>query len=123
MNNTVLIAVIGASGSGLVAITALLLDYRGFASLDARMLALEFRVDGRLESLRSDMGELNKTMTSTSKRNDVVITVPVRQNLHTHGEGRVTTGTRSYKQICSVQMSGFAPACSVAVGWRIPGRA
>jgi hypothetical protein len=41
MENNVLIALIGATSSGLVAITALLLNYRGFASLDARMLALE----------------------------------------------------------------------------------
>ena len=64
MDNNVFIPLIGASSSGLVAITALLLNYRGFASLDARMLALESRVDGRLNSLQSDMRDLNKTMTA-----------------------------------------------------------
>ncbi len=63
MDNTVLLALIGASSSGLVAITALMLNYRGFVSLDARVLALEFRVDGRLNSMQSDMRDLNKTMT------------------------------------------------------------
>ena len=64
MDNTVLIALIGASSSGLVAITALLLNYRGFASLDARMLSLETRVDGRLNMMQNDMKDLNKTMTA-----------------------------------------------------------
>jgi hypothetical protein len=64
MDNTVLIALIGASSSGLVAITALLLNYRGFASLDARMLSLETRVDGRLNMMQNDMKDLNKAMTA-----------------------------------------------------------
>lgn len=37
MDNTVIFALIGASSSGLVAMTALILNYRGFASLDARL--------------------------------------------------------------------------------------
>jgi hypothetical protein len=64
MDNNVLIALIGASSSGLVAITALLLNYRGFASLDARLLALETRVDNRLNMMQGDMKAMNKTMTA-----------------------------------------------------------
>jgi hypothetical protein len=64
VDNNVLIALIGASSSGLVAITALLLNYRGFASLDARLLAFESRVDNRLNMMQSDMKDLNKTMTA-----------------------------------------------------------
>jgi len=65
MDNSVLIALIGASSSCLVAITALLLNYRGFASLDTtRMTSLENRVDARLNALQQDMKDLNKTMTA-----------------------------------------------------------
>lgn len=64
MDNNVLIALFGAGSWGLVAITALLLNYRGFASLDARLLALESRVDGRLNAMQADMKGLNKTMTA-----------------------------------------------------------
>ena len=51
--------------------TALVLNYRGFASidgrfaaLDGRMLSFEGRVDGRLTMLQSDMKDLNKAMTA-----------------------------------------------------------
>ncbi len=71
MDNNVLIALIGASSSGLVAITALLLNYRGFTSIDgkfnaleARMLAFETRIDSRLNTMQQDMKDLNKTMTA-----------------------------------------------------------
>jgi hypothetical protein len=64
MDNTVIVALIGSSGSVLVAITALVLNYRGFASIDARMLALESRVDSRLSLMQNDMKDLNKTMTA-----------------------------------------------------------
>lgn len=53
MTNEVLVALISAGGSVLVAVTALLLNYRGFASLDARM-----------NLMQSDMKDLNKTMTA-----------------------------------------------------------
>ena len=52
MDNTVIVALISSSGSVLVAITALILNYRGFASIDARMLALESRVDARFNLMR-----------------------------------------------------------------------
>ncbi|HZL56345.1 MAG TPA: hypothetical protein VFC21_04660, partial [Bryobacteraceae bacterium] len=78
MDNTVIVALISASSSGLVAITALLLSYRGFASIDARfaslesrMLATENRFDGRfsaierrLDGMQQDMKDLNKAMTA-----------------------------------------------------------
>jgi len=71
MDNTVIVALISAGGSVLVAITALVLNYRGFASIDgrfasleARMLAFEGRVDARLNMLQSDMKDLNKAMTA-----------------------------------------------------------
>ena len=69
MDNTIIVALIGSGGSVLVAVTALLLNYRGFASIDgrfasleARMLAFELRVDSRLNMMQSDMKDLNKTM-------------------------------------------------------------
>ena len=73
MDNTVLVALISSGGSVLVAVTALVLNYRGFASIDARMLSLENRVDSRIVSLenrvdarlnlmQADMKDLNKAM-------------------------------------------------------------
>jgi len=53
MSDNVLVAMIGAASSGLVAVTALLLNYRGFASLDARM-----------NLMQTDMKDLNKAMTA-----------------------------------------------------------
>ncbi len=78
MDNTVIVALISAGGSVLVAITALVLNYRGFASIDGRfaslearmfsfegrMLSFESRVDARLNMLQSDMKDLNKAMTA-----------------------------------------------------------
>jgi hypothetical protein len=64
MENAVIVALISSSGSVLVAITALVLNYRGFASIDARMLSLESRVDSRLNLMQADMKDLNKTMTA-----------------------------------------------------------
>ncbi len=69
MDNTVSVALISSAGSALVAITALVLDYRGFASiggrfasLEARMLAFESRVDSWLSMMQSDMKDLNRAM-------------------------------------------------------------
>ena len=75
MDNNIATALISGGGSVLVAITALILNYRGFTSLDARLTWLESRVDGRFTSLESrfearfnsmqaDMKDLNKTMTA-----------------------------------------------------------
>jgi hypothetical protein len=78
MDNTITVALISAGSSGLVAITALILSYRGFSSIDARfsslesrLLATESRFDGRfaaierrLDGLQQDMKDLNKAMTA-----------------------------------------------------------
>ena len=71
MDNTVTVALISSGSAALVAVTALLLNYRGFASIDgkftsleARMLAFETRVDSRLNMMQADMKDLNKTMTA-----------------------------------------------------------
>ena len=67
MDNNVLIALIGAGSSGLVAITALLLSYRGFASIDARFAAMDARfasIERRLDLMQTHMKDLNKTMTA-----------------------------------------------------------
>jgi flagellar capping protein FliD len=71
VDNTVLTALISTSGAALVAITALLLNYRGFAaidsrlaSLDSRVNSLESRVDMRFNSMQADMKDLNKAMTA-----------------------------------------------------------
>jgi hypothetical protein len=53
MDNTVIVALISSSGSVLIAITALILNYRGFASIDAR-----------LSLMQSDRKDLNKSMTA-----------------------------------------------------------
>jgi hypothetical protein len=44
MDNTVIVALISAGGSVLVAITALVLNYRGFASIDGRFSSLDARI-------------------------------------------------------------------------------
>jgi hypothetical protein len=64
LDNNIATALVSAGGSVLVAVTALILNYRGFASLDARMTSLENRVDGRLNSIQADMKDLNRTMTA-----------------------------------------------------------
>lgn len=53
MDNTVIVALISTGGSVLVAVTALVLNYRGFASIDAR-----------LNLMQSDMKDLYKAMTA-----------------------------------------------------------
>lgn len=51
MSKPIVTALIGANTSMIVAVTALLLNYRGLVSLDARMLRLEQRMD----TLRADL--------------------------------------------------------------------
>jgi hypothetical protein len=60
VDSNVLIALIGAGSSGLVAITALVLNYRGFSSIDARFAS----IDARLNLMQADMKDLNRTMTA-----------------------------------------------------------
>ncbi len=59
MTDTVIVALVAASGSVLVAVTALLLNYRGFASIDGRLLA----VDQRMHDLTGAVNELDKRLT------------------------------------------------------------
>ena len=44
----------------LIAVTALLLNYRGFVSIDGRFASVERRLD----MMQADMKDLNKTMTA-----------------------------------------------------------
>jgi hypothetical protein len=60
VDHNVLIALIGASSSCLVAITALVLNSRGFVSIDGRFASIERRLD----MMQNDMKDLNKTMTA-----------------------------------------------------------
>jgi hypothetical protein len=60
MDNTILVALISSGGSVLIAITALLLNYRGFVSIDGRFSSVERRLD----MMQIDMKDLNKTMTA-----------------------------------------------------------
>ena len=57
MDNTVIVALISSGGSVLIGLTALLLNYRGFAS-----------IDHRLELMQCDMKDLNKSMITLLKR-------------------------------------------------------
>ena len=86
MTTDALTAIIGASGSLLVAITALLLNYRGFAAIDSRFGSLESsvnsrftaldnrmtthenRLDRRLESIEGDLKEFFKLLAEHGKR-------------------------------------------------------
>jgi hypothetical protein len=54
----ILAAIISAASSAAVAITALVLNQRGFTTLENRMSALENRVDRRLESLEGKVDVL-----------------------------------------------------------------
>jgi hypothetical protein len=71
MSETVIVALITAGTSALVAITALLLNYRGFASIDARFASLESSVNGRFSSLE---GTMNSRFASVEQRLNVMQT-------------------------------------------------
>ena len=82
MSDTVIVALISAGASALVAITALLLNYRGFSSIDARFATLEnsinsrfASVDGRfasierrLDAMQADLKEFFKILAEHDKR-------------------------------------------------------
>jgi len=70
MTETVIVALISAGGSVLIAMTALLLNYRGFTTLENRMGAietrvnsLEIRVNQRFDDLTGAINELDKRLT------------------------------------------------------------
>jgi hypothetical protein len=64
MSDTVIVALITASGSVLVSMTALLLNYRGFASIDGRFASLERRMD----IMQNDLKEFYKVLAEHDKR-------------------------------------------------------
>ena len=64
MNDTVVVALISTSGTFLTAVVALVLSYRGFASIDGRFGSLERRLD-RIEN---DYREFYETQADYDKR-------------------------------------------------------
>jgi hypothetical protein len=71
MDTATINALIGAGGSVIVAVTALLLNYRGFNAIDSRFASLESSmnsrftsVENRLNILQSDLKDFNKTLTA-----------------------------------------------------------
>jgi hypothetical protein len=58
MTETVIVALISARASALVSITALLLNYRGFSSIDSRFASVERRLD----TMQSDLKEFYRTL-------------------------------------------------------------
>jgi hypothetical protein len=67
MDNTIIVALISSGGSVLIAVTALLLNYRGFAAIDGRFSSIDARfssIERRLDMMQIDMKDLNKTMTA-----------------------------------------------------------
>jgi len=64
MTETVIVALISAGSSALVAITALVLNYRGFAAIDSRFAALENSVNGRFASIENRITSLENRVES-----------------------------------------------------------
>ena len=60
MTETVIVALISAGSSVLVAITALVLNYRGFAAIDSRFAS----VDARFASLKTGLRTLRTASTA-----------------------------------------------------------
>lgn len=75
MSENVLTAIISASTSTAVAVTALILAYRGFGSIESRLAALEnrmsaieARLDRRLDAIQADLKEFYRILTEHDKR-------------------------------------------------------
>jgi len=85
LTDTITVALISAGGSVLVAITALILSYRGFASIDSRFASIDSRfasidarfdsVDGRfasierrLDAIQADLKEFYRLLADHDKR-------------------------------------------------------
>ena len=64
MTETVIVALISAGSSMLVAITALILNYRGFASIDSRFASVERRLD----TMQNDLKEFYRLLAEHDKR-------------------------------------------------------
>jgi len=68
MSDTVIVALISAGASALVAITALVLNYRGFAAIDARFTS----VDSRFASIDSHFASIDGRFASIERRLDTI---------------------------------------------------
>ena len=86
MSDTLIAALISAGGSVLVAMTALILNYRGFVSIDARITSLdnritslesridsrfanlEDRIERRLDAMQADLKEFYRLLAEHDKR-------------------------------------------------------
>jgi hypothetical protein len=64
MSDTIIVALISAGASALVAVTALLLNYRGFSSIDGRFISVERRLD----IIQNDLKEFFKAQADHDKR-------------------------------------------------------
>jgi hypothetical protein len=62
MSDTVTVALISAGSSMLVAITALILNYRGFASIDARFVSLEASINTRFASVDARFASIERRL-------------------------------------------------------------
>jgi hypothetical protein len=68
MNPDFLAAIISAASSAAVAITALVLNQRGFTSIENRMTALEGRMTAFENRMHDDLKEFFKLLTEHDKR-------------------------------------------------------
>lgn len=79
MSTDVLTALISAGAAVITAVTALLLNYRGFSSIEsrltalesstnARFLALENRMDARFNAIQADLKEFYRLLADHDKR-------------------------------------------------------
>jgi len=68
MNPDFLTAIISAASSAAVAITALVLNQRGFTSIENRMTALEGRMTALENRMHDDLKEFFKALTEHDKR-------------------------------------------------------
>jgi hypothetical protein len=75
MTETVIVALISAGSSVLVAVTALVLNYRGFASMDARFASMDARfasleasMNSRFTSIEADLKEFYRMLADLDKR-------------------------------------------------------
>ena len=64
MSETVIVALISAGSSMLVAITALVLNYRGFSAIDARFAALEGSINSRFASIDARFASIDARFAS-----------------------------------------------------------
>ena len=71
MQTEIATALISGGSSMLVAITALVLNYRGFASIDSRFASLEgrmLRLEQRMDTFQHDLTEFYKAQMDLDKR-------------------------------------------------------